>query len=216
MQVIPNGFDLESYRPDPVARQEIRQALDIPEEGLVFGLVGRYDPQKDHAGFIKAAEILSRRLSGVYCVMAGDQVSPDNQELLTLVQKSGLENRFRLLGRRSDVPRLTAALDVAASASAFGEAFSNVLGEAMSCGVPCVATDVGDARLILDDTGIVVPPKEPFALASALEKLLRLPAPERARLGARARARVQEQFSLPDIIRRYEATYEELCRACVD
>lgn len=216
MHIIPNGFDVSAFKPDADARAQMRQTLDIPIDALVVGLVGRYDPQKDHAGFVKSAEILSRRLANVYFVMVGDKVTPENTELQTLISKSGLEQRFRLLGRRSDIAQLTAGFDVAASSSAYGEAFSNVLGEAMSCGIPCVATDVGDARLIIDDTGLVVPPREPFALAAALEKLLSLPAGERTHLGERARTRVRENFSLSDIIQRYEATYEELARACVD
>lgn len=216
MRVIPNGFDLDAFQPDEKARAEVRRELDIPPDALVVGLVGRFDPQKDHAGFIEAAVLLSRSIAGVYFVMVGDQVTWDTPALKDPITASGLAPRFRLLGRRADIPRVTASFDVAASASAFGEAFSNVLGEAMACAVPCVTTDVGDAALIVGDTGQVVPPRLPVALAHGLEKMLRMTPEARAALGQSARKRVAEQFSLTDITHRYETLYSELAASCVD
>src|SRR5437762_2367360 len=81
--------------------------------------------------------------------------------------ENGLDGRVHLMGCREDIARLTAALDIASSSSAFGEGFSNALGEAMACAVPCVATDVGDAARIVADTGRVVPPRNPEAMAAA-------------------------------------------------
>jgi glycosyltransferase involved in cell wall biosynthesis len=86
----------------------------------------------------------------------------------------GISEQIHLLGERSDIPRLSAALDIASSSSAYGEAFPMVIGEAMSCGVPCVVTDVGDSARIVDNTGYVVPPREPQALANAWQKMIEL------------------------------------------
>jgi len=113
------------------------------------------------------------------------------------------------LGERADVPRLTAALDIASSSS-WGEAFPNVLGEAMSCGVPCVATDAGDAALIVGGTGLIVPRGNAAALAQAWDEMLALSHDERQALGAQARARVSECFELGAISQRYAALYREL------
>jgi glycosyltransferase involved in cell wall biosynthesis len=108
------------------------------------------------------------------------------------------------------VPRLTAALDVACSASAYGEGFPNVLGEAMACGVPCVTTDVGDAAAIVGETGWVVPPRDPRALAAMLGAALALSPAARGRRGAAARDRVARQFSQDAFIGRYAALYRAL------
>ena len=114
---------------------------------------------------------------------------------------------FRLLGKRTDIARLTAALDVATSSSAFGEAFPNVLGEAMSCAVPCVVTDVGDSAYIVGPTGRVVKPGQAEALAVALAEILKMEAVERRALGQSARERVSEMFELGAVRQRYEAVF---------
>jgi glycosyltransferase involved in cell wall biosynthesis len=102
------------------------------------------------------------------------------------------------------------SLDIFCSSSAFGESFPNVLGEAMSCGVTCVTTDVGDSAAILADAGCVVPPKDPAALAAACRTLSDLSVDERQRIGARGRARVLSEFSLATIVARYESLYAEV------
>jgi glycosyltransferase involved in cell wall biosynthesis len=117
---------------------------------------------------------------------------------------------MQLLGRRADIPRLTAALDVASASSAFGEGFPNVVGEAMACGIPCVVTNVGDAARIVGETGIVVPPKDPVALAEGWRKLIALGAEGRGQLGQAARARIQQHYSLTGVVRQYEDLYESV------
>jgi glycosyltransferase involved in cell wall biosynthesis len=108
------------------------------------------------------------------------------------------------------MPRLTAALDVATTTSAYGEGFPNVVGEAMACGIPCVVTDVGDSALIVGSTGKVVPTRDPDALAAAWRALLDSGTETRMRLGLAARRRVEEHFSLPHIVTRYQLLYEEM------
>ena len=210
-EVIPNGFDLRAWKPDLEAGMKVRTGLGIPLEAKVVGLVGRYDPQKDHACFVEAARQVSHHVPDLHFILAGDGVTLDNPELKGLVERTGLLPRFHLLGRRSDLPLLTNAFDLAASSSAYGEAFSNVLGEAMACGIPCVSTDVGDAARILDDTGIVVPPRTPNGLALAMKQLLLLPEADRRALGERARARVEANFDLAQVVMRYQAVYDALC-----
>jgi glycosyltransferase involved in cell wall biosynthesis len=103
---------------------------------------------------------------------------------------------------------MMAALDLLCSSSAYGESFPTVLGEAMACAVPCVTTDVGDSSWIVDKTGLVVPPRDPEALATALVTLLKLGINERRALGKEARERVIQHFSLPSVIKDYESLYE--------
>ena len=216
MLVIPNGFDLSSFKPADGARSSLREELGLPQDAILIGFVARFDPQKDHQNFIQAARLLLARLPDVHFVLCGDGINRDNHQLSASLTEAGIEAWFHLLGRRDDVPRITAALDIATCASAYGEAFPNVLGEAMACGVPCVATDVGDSALIIADTGRVVPPKDPQRLAGALNWMVELGAEGRSQLGAKARRRIRENFDLSVIRDRYEALYREVAEHAVN
>ncbi|MCD4673163.1 MAG: glycosyltransferase [Anaerolineaceae bacterium] len=213
MLVIPNGFDLSLFRPDASARKFLRTELELPPETVLIGAVGRFDPQKDYLTMIEAAGLLHAERQDVHFVLCGEGLTNENQGLMAWITANGLQSVFHLLGRRTDVPAITAALDLATSSSAYGEAFSNVLGEAMACGVPFVATDVGDAAAILGKTGKVVLPRDPEALVAAWLELLSLPAEERAALGAAARQRIEDNFSLPAVAGQYAALYRELAAA---
>lgn len=210
MVVIPNGFDLASFKPDAGARHSVQQKLGISKETFIIGLVGRFDSQKDHFNFIRAAALLNQSNPEVVYLLCGDGITWDNKALAGWIEEAGLRERFHLLGRRDDMPRIQAALDIAVSSSSYGEGFSNTVGEAMACGVPCVVTDVGDSALIVGDTGRVVPPKDPAALAGAWGELIRMSPQERAGLGAAARNRIMKNFSLPVIAASYEQLYKEL------
>lgn len=210
MVVIPNGYDLDTFRPDSSARRAIREELKIPESAPVIGLVGRFDPQKDHRTFLKAASLLHREKREVRFILCGEDIVPQNKTLMEWVNEANLGDRCHILGRRDDIPKLMAAFDVAALSSSFGEAFPNVVSEAMSCEVPCVVTDVGDAALIVGETGLVVPTRDPTALASAWRRLLDMDDQLRRQLGSAARQRVTERYNLPDIVSRYERLFEDL------
>jgi len=210
MVVVPNGFDLTRFQPDPQARAAIRSELGVDPDTHLVGLIGRFDPQKNHAGFFEAAGLLHGCFPTVQFVLAGKGMDEGNDELVRAIETAGVRHVTHLLGMRSDVSRLMAALDVLASASSYGEAFPNVLGEAMACGVPCAVTDVGDSAYIVGNTGRVVPSGDMAGLATAMESLLILAAEERRALGERARARVAENFEIGRVVKRYEAFYEEL------
>ncbi len=209
MVVVPNGFDLTRFKPDNDARHQIRAELGITDQTLLVGLIGRFDPQKNHAGFFEAAGVLYRHMPQVYFVLAGQGIDIGNAALMQTITQAGVLANTHLLGLRNDIPELMAALDVLASSS-YGEAFPNVLGEAMACGVPCVVTDVGDSAYIVGDTGRVVASGDMAGLAAALEELLALPPAEKSVLGEQARARVAEHFEIGMVIRQYEVFYGEL------
>jgi len=209
MMVIPNGFDLEIFKPNPAARRSVRKQLEIPDEAPLVGLLARFHPQKDHRNFVEAAGLLSRMRPDVHFLLCGDGVTPDNAELLQMLQKADILGRCRVLGNRDDVPFLLASLDIVASSS-FAESFPVVIGEAMSCEIPCVVTDVGDSALIVGQTGRSVPPRDPKALAFGLHGLIQLGREGRQGLGKAARQRIRAHYDLPDIVRQYENVYEEL------
>lgn len=208
-ELIPNGFDLDRFRPDPSARGRLRAELGVPEDAPLIGLVARFDPMKDHRTFLEAAAVVHRRYEAVDFVLCGTRVDRGNVPLAQRVQALGLDSVTHLLGERYDVPNITAALDVACSSS-ITEGFPTAVGEAMACGVPCVVTDAGDSALLLGDGGIVVPPQDPAALAEALGELMQAGPARRAELGRLGRERVERHYSLPAIVDRYERLYKEL------
>ena len=212
MVVIPNGFDLDTFRPDPGARESVYRELGIEKDVPLIGLIGRFDPQKDHRNFVIAAARLQAHSPDPHFLLCGDGVDNQNAELTRWIVEAGLGKRFHLLGRREDIPRLAAALDIASSSS-IGEGFPNVIGEAMACGVPCVVTDVGDSAKIVGDTGHVVLPRNPEAFAAALNELLYLSPQARMNLGQQARLRIKENYSLGSIVKQYEALYSDVATA---
>ncbi len=211
IHVIPNGFDLSRFQPDTPARADVGAELGLPADAPLVGLIARFDPQKNHLGFVQAAAQTWGQMPQAHFILAGQGVDAGNAALqAAIAAHPGLAAHMHLLGRRDDVPRLMAALDVLASSSSFGEAFPNVLGEAMACGVPCVVTDVGDSAEIVGDTGRVVAAGDMDGLARELVAVLSLPAAERAALGQRARQRVRENYEIGHVTRMYEAVYEQI------
>lgn len=213
MAVIPNGFDLNAFQPNPLARVAVRKELGLPTDAPLIGLIARFHPKKDHHNFVRAAALLALTHPTVHFVLCGDGVTMENRELKTWLGEARIENRCHLLGIRSDIPRLTAALDIATSSSSYGEGFPISLGEAMACGVPCVATNVGDSGHIIGTTGVTVAPNDPFELSQAWTFLLQLDRPARAKLEISARQRIAENFNLPSIVNKYETVYEVMADA---
>ncbi len=208
--VLPNGFNVSDYAPSAESSEFVRCELNIPPGALVIGHAGRFHPVKDHRGFVAAAEMLHAAMPDVVFVMCGEGVDWRNEELAAWIRHAGLESSFRLLGRRNDLPRLNAALDIATSCST-SEGFPNAVGEAMACGVPCVVTDVGDSAYLVGDTGVVVRPSDPAELFGAWMELLALTQSARTTVGERARKRVEEHFDIDNVVAQYESVYKGAC-----
>jgi glycosyltransferase involved in cell wall biosynthesis len=209
LEVIPNGFNLERVRPDHAARASVRQELGLSEDALIIGMAARFHPHKDHRNFLRAAARLHRQMPEVHFLLCGLNITWENAQLAGWIDEAGLRSKCHLLGVREDMPRLFAGMDIAATSS-LSEAFPVAIGEAMACGTPCVVTNVGDSALIVGNTGEVVPPGNPEALARAWHRLIEADAKIRQRLGMAARRRVQDHFALPMIVERYQALYERL------
>ncbi|GAB4130540.1 MAG: glycosyltransferase [Rhodothalassiaceae bacterium] len=200
--VIPNGFDTDRLRPDPERRHQMRMELGIgPHQCAVFQLA-RLHPMKDHAGLLAAIARIDD--PNLVFLFAGTGVQAGNPPF-----DGALDPRIRLLGERDDVPDLLQAADLLVNPS-WSEAFPNVLGEAMACGVPCIASDVGDSARIVGDTGKIIPPRDRDALAAAITSMAALDDATRRALGVPARTRVVDNYSLIGIVRAYEALYESV------
>ena len=214
MLVIPNGYDLSALGPDTEARAELRAQWGIESDIPVAGSVARWNPLKDHANLLEALARTTQRHPGLKCVLVGEGMDRNNAELMSLLQRHGLMSQVVLLGRRDDVPRILAALDVYVLSSR-AEGFPNVVAEAMASGLPCVVTNVGDAARIVGDSGWVVPPRNPAALAEAIDEAVSLLGTEDGRAqyaerSASGRQRVEENFSLEVMRDRYHTVWARL------
>ena len=186
--------------------------MPVSQKSLLVGIVARFDPQKDHRNYIKAADLVSQTVPGVHFILVGTGVDMENQVLVNYIDETDYPGHFHMLGERHDIPRIIAALDLACSSS-LGEGFPNTVGEAMACSVPCVVTDVGDSAIIVGTTGAIVPPGDESALAKAIIQLLQEPESKRLDLGKQARLQIEKNFSLSAIALEYEALYSDLTTA---
>ncbi len=207
-QLIPNGFDLEKFRPDPEARAALRRELGLAPDTLLVGMAARFDPQKDYPAFFAAVEKVIAQRGNVAFVACGSGVAVTNPAIARAIDGGDLAQHVHLLGRRADMERIYPALDVYVS-TAIGEGFANVVGEAMCCAVPCIVTDVGDSRAIVGDSGIAVPPADPAAMARAIIALLDRPAHNRQAMGTHARERMRD-FSIAAVARQFEEMWRRI------
>jgi glycosyltransferase involved in cell wall biosynthesis len=208
--MIPNGIDTDLFARSEAHRSSVRQELGLGPETVLIGLMGRFHPQKNHAGFFCAAKKVVDRYPGTKILFAGSGMERGNEVLASLLRECGsdaLRDSIYLLGERRDMPRLNAALDIAVSASSYGEALSLAVAEAMASAVPCVVTNVGDNGFLVGKAGIVVEPNDPEAFADGCCALIGLGAAGRQALGAVARQRIVNHYALPAVVRRYEDLY---------
>ncbi len=208
--VIENGIDIERYCPSPDIDNSIRDHWDVPAEATLIGLVARLDPMKDHPTFFRAAAILAAENSDLLFVCVGTGVLEYVDEMKAMTASLGLAGKVIWVGTSTDMPAVYRALKIVTSASAFGEGFSNVLGEAMAAGVPCVTTDVGDSANIVGTLGLVVAPGDVEAMAAGWRAHLALEQEEYAKLSIQCRARIVDKFSVSRMIEKSEKAYLNL------
>jgi glycosyltransferase involved in cell wall biosynthesis len=195
MMVVPNGIDTDRFKPDHSAGLRVRGEWGIDEETITIGLVGRLDPMKDHTTFLQAVKIFDQKECSVRFVCIGEGKEPYKSEIHSLCRRLGLNGSLIWTGARSDMPAVYNSMDIVTSSSSFGEGFTNVIGEAMACGVPCVVTDIGDSAIIVGETGIIVPPEDPQALAEGWRSMLERLNDKSYSIKERARARIVSHYN---------------------
>jgi glycosyltransferase involved in cell wall biosynthesis len=201
--VINNGIDLSSFFPDQQARQRLRHEFQIQEDMVLLGFIARWDPLKDHSNLLYALSIIKNNNHKFACILVGNNMTSNNAVLMELIHKNELDDHIILPGPRSDIPAIMNALDLHVLSS-FSESMPLAIIEAMACGTPCVVTDVGDAALVVGDTGWVVPPKEPNALAAGIETGIgALKKNGKDELGQRCRRVIEEKYSLEVMVDSY-------------
>ena len=198
--VVPNGIDAARLTPDRALGAALRAEWGAADGRPLIGLVARLDPMKDHANFLHAAARLAVERPDARFVCVGGGPADYAARLRALSEGLGLAGRLVWAGTRHDMERVYNALDLLCLASAYGEGFPNVLGEAMACGVPCVATDAGDAKIVVGEAGVLVPPGDAAALAQGLAAMLGRLEREGASLHAACRARIVENFSVQRMV----------------
>jgi glycosyltransferase involved in cell wall biosynthesis len=206
--VVPNGYDLSVFQPDPGARKRLRAELGIADSEILTGTVARIDPMKDHRTLLSALARVRDQGRRFTHLLVGDGCVGTNPVITDLIAEYGLASSVRLLGRRSDIPAVMNALDLHVLSSQ-REAFPNALAEAMACGTPCVSTDAGDAALIVGTTGWVVPIRDPSALADAIGTAIGSMAdPETWQARASAcREHISASFTLDEMINGYHSVW---------
>jgi glycosyltransferase involved in cell wall biosynthesis len=169
--IIPNGYNVVEFVPDSEARAQLRCEWGVNEKTILLGMVARFDPQKDHANLVNSLRLVKHKNESFQCVLVGAEIDANNHELCRLIENQGVKNTVLLLGSRDDIPCVMNALDIHVLSSV-GEAFPNVLNEAMLCGTPCITTGGGDAAFIVGDTGWIVPPSNSELLANAISEAI--------------------------------------------
>ncbi len=207
--VIANGFDIEKFCFSMDARLKIRVKLNIAKTAIVIGHIARFHPMKDHKNFIQAAKKVLIKNPAIHFIMSGTDVDSNNNFFNDNIGKE-IKNNFHLLGNVDNVHNLMSAIDIMVSSSSYGEAFPNILGEAMACSVLCVATNVGDSKYIIDKFGKIVPVKDSTALAIAIIELSSLTTKQKNQLTTGAYNRVKNNFSLSIISNKYINVYENI------
>lgn len=207
--VIPNGFDCNLFQPRQDARNRLVASLGIDPAALIIGMAARNHPMKDAATLVES--VIKARNEGIdiHLLLMGEGMDEPSGRLMRLIGELPTD-RLTLQGHVRSLAELLPGLDLLVLPSAWGEGFPNILGEAMSSGVPCIATDVGDSRWIIQDGGIVVSPRDSDQMASAIAILAKLGVEGRRKLGMAARRRVEDEFSMDRIGMLYTQLYQEV------
>jgi glycosyltransferase involved in cell wall biosynthesis len=205
--VIPNGFDCDTFRPRADAGRMLRQRYGIDPQPILVAMVARQHPMKDTANLVEAVGLARAAGHDLHLLLVGTGTDAPPAALATQLARTLPPGRLTLAGERADVADWLSGVDIVALPSAWGEAFPNILGEAMASGVPCVATDVGDSARIIGSHGCIVPPRDPAALAGAIGWLAGLGAIQRRAIGAAARESIIARYEIDRIVARYAALY---------
>ena len=205
---IPNGYDLSILKSNKTHKINFKKKFNQNKFTPIIGNVARYDPQKDHLNLLNALSLIRKRNIKFFCILVGSNIDKNNLKLTNQIRELKLSKYVKLLGRRNDITEIMNGLDIYVQSSAYGEGFPNVVAEAMACGTPCVVTDVGESSFLVNKTGWVVPPNNPFRLADAIEKSINeidnLDWKNRCK---RSTLEIQKNFDMDKMLRSYRRVW---------
>lgn len=205
---IPNGYRIQSL----VEHNSVAARIVEPSHRknfMVFGMVARYHPQKNHKGLLLALSRVIAERDDWILKLVGSGVSESNRELVEQIESLGLSKNVFLVGQVDEPERIYRTLDVHILPSSFGEGFPNVVAESMLAGVPNLVSDVGDSARVVGDTGWVVPPNSSQALVDTILLVLNCGQEELLLSGMRARERIEQNFSLDAMVENYVREYRK-------
>ena len=206
---IPNGFNLAKIYQSTEKKLNIRKKLKLKKDTLLIGTIGRFHKQKDYPTIIKAAKyIFDKKKKNIFFLFCGDNIDYQNKELCFLLKKYKLQNKVKLLGYRKDIHNIIFELDLLVSSSSYGEGFPNVIGEAMSLSIPCIATDVGDSKMIIRDSKYIVQPENSKKLAELILDFCKLSKNERKIIGIKNKKIIEKNYSIEKVFKTYINTYK--------
>lgn len=210
LRLVRNGIDIERFHPDQEKGRKVRTEWGINQNQILIGLVGRLDPMKGHPEFIKAAGMLHSKYPNARFVCIGNGPPEYRKTLLEITQSEGINDILIMTGNRDDMPEVYNALDILVSASLFGEGVSNALSEAMASGIPCVTTDVGDSAWVVGQTGQVVPPGDPEALANGIHDMILRLQQQGIKLKLAARQHIEANLGLDALVENTRKVLESI------
>ena len=205
---IPNGYDLSILKPINIQKQNLKKKIKLKKNIPLIGNVARYNPKKDHSNLLIALSIIKSKKIDFFCILVGPNINRENKGLTSEIKRLKLSRSVKLLGQNQNISQIMNGIDVYVQSSSGGEGFPNVVAESMACGTPCVVTDVGDAAFIADNTGWVVPPKNPIKLANAIKHSLDIFCTKNWKIKQyKSRLRIKKKFNLEKMLNSYNKVW---------
>ncbi len=208
--ILPNGFDIDTFRPNASSRLKWRQEWGCDDDTKIYGMIARYHPMKDHKTLIHGfSNALKNNDFNAKLVLVGTNLTQQNNDLIDLINTLNLHDFVVLMGERKDISEILPAFDFSILSSAWGEGFSNFLGESMACGVPAIATNIGDNSRILDEYGILIAPQNSDQLTTAILKMHSIDHDDYHRLSSACRIHIEKNFTIERIAKSYINLYQK-------
>ena len=212
MCVIPNGYKIPCDSNVKQWRDQARFDLGLSQGDTLVGAVGRFTPEKDYSNLLQSYRIVLNKYPKLKFLIIGKDIKWNNLELRGLIELAGISKSLILIDEVENIFLYYSAMDVFVLGSKT-EGFPNVLAEAMSFGIPCVSTDVGDAKFILGDAGVVTAKESPGSLATGLISILDLPLDQRIKMGIQGSTRIKNHFSIESSAKQYMDVYRQILAA---
>lgn len=211
LHYIPNGYDLSILKPNNLKKINFKKKYSLKKNIPLIGNIARFDPKKDHINLIKALSLVRLKNSNFLGIFLGSGIDNDNKLLVSEIKKLNLSKNIKLIGQNNNIAEAMNGIDIYVQSSSYGEGFPNVVAEAMSCGTPCVVTDVGDAALIAKKSGWVVPPNNPKKLANAIEKaLIETGNIRHKKRSVKARSIIKSKFDIKNMLNLYNKLWNKV------
>tara|TARA_Y100000589_G_C27185849_1_gene642638 strand:+ start:970 stop:2100 length:1131 start_codon:yes stop_codon:yes gene_type:complete len=204
--IIENGVSTEKFKKNKTTRKKLRLKLGIQNDCFIIGNIARYHPIKDHDNLLKALKILSQKKVNFKCILVGRGLSSDNKELLNKINYLDLNDRVILFGQTNKIHRIINIFDLNILTSKM-ECSPLSLLESMAVGIPCMSTNVGDAKCMIGETGWIIETSNPFQIAEMIYRIYKNPSILKSKSNL-TRQRVKDLYEIKDMIQKYLNVYQ--------